>query len=70
VHISILTLTPTRRSQDPTFRGLNHKHKRVHEDDLHLVLARAKEHGVERIVVTGTSLATSRSASLAISHHH
>lgn len=47
---------------DPLFRGVNHKGKRVHEDDFDLVLQRAQEHGVKKIIVTGTSLRTSQLA--------
>merc|ERR1719266_663771 len=47
---------------DPTFKGKNRKGKRIHDDDLTLVLKRAKEHGVEKIIISGTSLGASREA--------
>jgi Tat protein secretion system quality control protein TatD with DNase activity len=44
---------------DPMFRGRYHG-KQKHADDLADVLARAKDAGVQRMILTGTSLEESR----------
>ena len=47
---------------DPVFRGV-HKHgQRAHEDDLHLVVHRARSVGVHQMIITGGSLHESREA--------
>lgn len=46
---------------DPMFQGKYHGRKR-HDPDLPAVLERAKGKGVERILITGTSLEESREA--------
>jgi hypothetical protein len=40
---------------DPVFRGIYHG-KRAHEDDFEDVLQRAKDIGVEKLMVTGSDL--------------
>lgn len=47
---------------DPTFRGLDRKGKQLHENDFDHVINRAKSQGVEKIIVSGTSLKASREA--------
>ncbi|KAI8083087.1 uncharacterized protein BX664DRAFT_339790 [Halteromyces radiatus] len=46
---------------DPMFQGI-YREKQVHQDDLELVLERAKKAGVERMIITGTNLADSKEA--------
>lgn len=46
---------------DPMFQGIYHG-KSKHPADLEAVLRRAKGKGVERVLVTGTSLSESRKA--------
>ncbi|XP_065839982.1 deoxyribonuclease TATDN1-like [Oscarella lobularis] len=46
---------------DPVFRG-TYRGKKAHPDDLDQVLKRARDHGVDKIVVTGGSLEDSQSA--------
>lgn len=46
---------------DPMFQGIYHGKKR-HAPDLEAVINRAKAQGVERILITGTSLSESRAA--------
>lgn len=46
---------------DPMFQGVYHGKKR-HAPDLDAVVRRAKDSGVERILITGTSLSESRRA--------
>lgn len=46
---------------DPMFQG-SYRGKKVHEDDLGRVLHRSREHGVERIIVTGGSLSDAKEA--------
>ena len=47
---------------DCVFRGVDWKGRPAHDDDLDLVVARAKAAGVHRVIVTGTSLAQSKAA--------
>lgn len=48
---------------DPVFRGIyNHGEKRVHIDDLCVVLERAWNYGLEKIIITGSSLEDSINA--------
>ena len=47
---------------DPLFKGVNHKGKKIHENDFDLVLRRSFEAGVEKIIISGTSLQGSRDA--------
>ncbi|KPI87695.1 hypothetical protein ABL78_3233 [Leptomonas seymouri] len=47
---------------DCVFRGVDWKGNRVHEDDFDFMLARAQEHNVQQIIITGTSLAQSAKA--------
>ncbi|KAL1935722.1 hypothetical protein VTP01DRAFT_4862 [Rhizomucor pusillus] len=53
---------------DGMFRGV-YRGKQAHADDLHLVLERAKNAGVKRIIVTGTNLAESKEAIDIIKEH-
>lgn len=46
---------------DPMFTGLYHG-KQVHPTDFHLVLERAKAAGLERLLITGTTLEDSKQA--------
>ncbi|BFZ16559.1 hypothetical protein BsWGS_19597 [Bradybaena similaris] len=46
---------------DPVYRGRYHG-KQAHEDDFQQVLKRAKENGVQKIIVTGGSLEESKAA--------
>lgn len=47
---------------DCVFRGVDWKGNRIHEDDFEYVLARAREHNVQQIIITGTNLAQSAKA--------
>jgi TatD DNase family protein len=46
---------------DDMFTGL-YRGKQLHESDLDQVVQRAKDRGVERMIITGTSLKESRQA--------
>ncbi|KAI8337509.1 hypothetical protein BC941DRAFT_425420 [Chlamydoabsidia padenii] len=46
---------------DPMFRG-KYRGKKLHQDDLDLVLERARKAGVEKMIITGTNLKESRKA--------
>ena len=46
---------------DPQFTGSYHGRTK-HESDLDAVVARARGHGVERMIITGTSLDETRGA--------
>jgi len=46
---------------DPQFTGTYHGRSK-HASDLDLVVSRAKERGVERILITGTSLSETRTS--------
>ncbi len=46
---------------DPQFTGSYHS-KRKHESDLPSIIQRAKERGVEKVLITGTSISDSRAA--------
>lgn len=51
---------------DPMFKGI-YRGKHVHQNDLHLVIQRAKDIGLENIIITGTTLEDSKEA-LQIAH--
>ncbi|KAI8645811.1 hypothetical protein BD408DRAFT_312787, partial [Parasitella parasitica] len=53
---------------DPMFRGL-YRGKQAHPDDLALVLKRAREGGVQKILITGTNLQDSKEAIEAIENN-
>lgn len=44
---------------DCVFRGVDWKKRRLHDDDFDLMLQRAQDAGVHRMIITGTSLAQS-----------
>ncbi|KAM3420587.1 hypothetical protein BST61_g3849 [Cercospora zeina] len=46
---------------DPIFRGISHG-KRAHEDDLQHIISRAREAGVQKMMITGSDLKESRGA--------
>jgi TatD DNase family protein len=47
---------------DCVFRGIDWKGNRLHDDDFDRMLARAEEHNVRQIIITGTNLAQSAKA--------
>ncbi|KPA80918.1 hypothetical protein ABB37_04318 [Leptomonas pyrrhocoris] len=47
---------------DCVFRGVDWKGNRIHADDFDHMLARAQEHNVQQIIITGTNLAQSAKA--------
>ncbi|KAI8148403.1 hypothetical protein BJV82DRAFT_265139 [Fennellomyces sp. T-0311] len=54
---------------DPMFRGI-YRGKQAHADDWHLVLKRARDAGVEKLIMTGTNLADSQEAIDEIKKHN
>ncbi|KAI9492897.1 hypothetical protein BDB00DRAFT_826070 [Zychaea mexicana] len=53
---------------DPMFRGI-YRGKQAHADDWHLVLKRARDAGVQKLIMTGTNLADSQEAIDEIKKH-
>jgi TatD DNase family protein len=53
---------------DPVFRGVYHG-KKAHEDDLVAIISRARDVGVEKMMITGSSLKDSREAIKVAENH-